>query len=76
MKHKEFNLGSEYVPKDINKKYIEYFRELEILEQLNTKGFTEKLLHTLPNLCSKIINKKSVALFSDMVLTLVKDYNE
>ena len=30
----------------------------------------------LPNLCSKIINKKSVVLFSDTVVTLVKDYIE
>lgn len=30
----------------------------------------------IPNLCSKIINKQSVALFSDTVSALVKDYIE
>ena len=76
MKHKKFNPGSVYVPKEINKIYIEYFSGLGILEQLNATRFTEKLLHVLPNLCSKIINKQSVVLFSDTVSTLVKDYIE
>ena len=31
MKHKEFNHGSVYVPKDINKTNIEYLRELRTL---------------------------------------------
>ena len=56
MKHKKFNPGSVYVPKEINKIYIEYLSGLGILEQLNATRFTEKLLHVLPNLCSKIIN--------------------
>ena len=62
--------------KDINKKYIEYLSESGILEQPDATIFTKKLLLALPNLCSKIINKKSVVLFSDTVVTLVKDYIE
>ena len=76
IEHEEFNPYSVYVVKDINKKYIEYLSELGILEQPNTTRFTEKRLLTLQNLCSKIINKKSVILFSDTVSTLVKDYIE
>ena len=73
IEHDEFNLGSAYVVKDINQKYIEYLCELGILEQ---PPDTKTLLHALTNLCSKIINKKSVALFSDTISTLVKKYIE
>ena len=73
IEHKEFNPGSVYLVKVINQKYIEYLSELE---QPITTTFTEKLLLVLPNLCSKIINKKLVVLFSDTVSTLVKDYIE
>ena len=73
IEHKEFNPGSVYLVKIINQKYIEYLSELE---QPITTTFTEKLLLALPNLCSKIINKKLVVLFSDAVSTLVKDYIE
>ena len=73
IEHKEFNPGSVYLVKVINQKYIEYLSELE---QPITTTFTEKLLLALPNLCSKIINKKLVVLFSDTVSTLVKDYIE
>ena len=40
MKHKEFNPGSVYVPKDVNKIHTEYLCELGILERLNTTMFT------------------------------------
>ena len=76
IEHKEFNPGSVYLVKVINQKYIEYLSELGILEQPNTTTFTEKLLLALPNLCSKIVNKKLVVLFSDTVSTLVKGYIE
>ena len=76
IEHEENNPGSVYVVKDINQKYIGYLSELGISEQPNTTRFTEKILHALPNLCTKIINKKSVVLFSDTVSSLVKDYTE
>ena len=60
----------------INQKYIDYLSELGISEQPNTTRFTEKILHALPNLCTKTINKKSVVLFSDTVSSLIKDYIE
>ena len=62
-----------YVVKNINQKCVEYLSELGNLEQPNTRRFTEKLLLASTNLCSKIINKKSVVLFSSTVSTLVKD---
>ena len=73
IEHEEFNPSSVYVVKNINQKYVEYLSELGILEQPNTRRFTEKLLLALPNLCSKIINKKSVVLFSNTVSALIKD---
>ena len=76
IEHEENNPGSVYIVKDINQKYIDYLSELGISEQPNTTRFTEKILHALPNLCTKIINKKSVVLFSDTVSSLVKDYIE
>ena len=76
IEHEEFNRGSVYIVKDINQKYTEYLSELGILEQPNITRFTEKLLLALPNLRSKIINRKSVVLFPDTVSTLVKDYIE
>ena len=76
IEHEENNPGSVYIVKDINQKYIVYLSELEISEQPNTTRFTEKILHALPSLCTKIINKKSVVLFSDTVSSLVKDYIE
>ena len=56
----EFNPGSVYVVKDINKKYVEYLSEPRILEQPDTTRFTKKLLLALPNLWSKIMIKKSI----------------
>ena len=72
IEHKEFNPGSLYVVEDINQKYVEYLSALGNLEQLKITRFTEKLLLALPNLCSKITNKKSVVLFSDTVSTIVE----
>ena len=74
--HEENNPGLVCIVKDINQNYIDYLSELGISEQPNTTGFTEKILHALPNLCTKIINKKCVVLFSDTVSSLLKDYIE
>ena len=76
IEHEENNPGSVYIVKDINQKYIDHLSELGISEQPNITRFTEKILHALTNLCTKIINKKSVVLFSDTVSSLVKDYIE
>jgi len=76
IEHEENNPGSVYVVKEINQMYIDYLSEVEISEQPNTTRFTQKILHALPKLCSKIINKKSVVLFADTISTLVKDYIE
>ena len=68
--------GSTFIVLELNAMYADKLKKYDVIEQLQTTRFKEKLLKFIPNLCTEIVDRQTVVLFSDKRNELVADYVE